>query len=412
MPVEAPELRSIATVRSALGILLDFYWIGSRTIGNPDRVLRYESKGRNILLYQDMEDRDSRVSSCLQTRKYSVVALPKEIKAGGSTRKDLEIAEFVRCCLFNHVQNFDQDLLELLDCVAKGFAVSEVDWEVCNGTIIPKAIRSISQERFHFDLDGGLRLLDNTNMVDGYAVPGRKFLYFVFRPQNENPYGTSVLRSVYWPYWFKKNVVKFWLLFIERFGGIVHGSYPADKGDTFKTQLLDDLARLCGYQAFVYPDWAKTSFENASGGDGFAKAYDLFKDFCNLEIAQGILGQSASVEGTAGRLGNEALQMKVLDIIKQSDAIALMGVINHQLIRWIVDLNFVLPSGSNYPMLKINYEDTKDLRNEVGRDKVLVSDIGLPVGRQWLYRKYNTPEPLAGEEVVGGKSVDRDISGW
>lgn len=399
-PMTSVELRSIATPESALGILLDFYYLGARTIGNPDRVLRYESKGRNILLYQDMEDRDSRIRSCLQTRKNSVLSLPKEIQAGGETKKDLAIAEFVRHCLFEHIQDFDQDLFELLDGIAKGFAISEVDWEVCEGTLKPKCLRSITQERIHFGLDGAIRLLDNTNMVDGAAVPDFKFLYFVFQPQNENPYGTSVLRSVYWPYWFKKNVVKFWLLDTERFGGIVHGSYPSDKGDAFKTQLLDDLSKLSGYQAFIYPDWAAVSFENAGRGDSAAKSYALLTDFCNLEIAQGILGQSASIEGTTGRLGNEALQMQVLNTLKQADAVSLMGVINHQLIRWMVDLNFVLPSGSNYPKLKIHHEDVKDLRLEVIRDKMLISDMGLPVGHKWLYTKYNTPEPQPDEPLA------------
>jgi len=391
----------LATTKSAMQILLDVFWVGPNTIFNPDRVLRYESRGREILLYQDMEDRDARIRSCLQTRKSAVLSLPMEIVPGGKSKKDFKIAEFCRSSLFDNLEDLKQDLWELLDAVAKGFSVSEVIWDIRDGMIAPTAIKSRPQARFHYDLEGGLRLLDDTNMMDGYAVPERKFIVFSFQPQNENLYGTSVLRSVYWPYWFKKNVVKFWLLFTERFGGIVHGSYPSDKGEDFKNQLLSDMSKLAGYQAFVYPDWATITLESSSRGDAAARAYDLLTAFCNREISQGILGQAASTEGTPGKLGNENLQESVLETIVQGDATALMGVINFQLIRWITDLNFVLPAGSRYPMLKIHYETPEDLRAEAERDKTLVADIGLPIGHKWLYQKYNTPEP-APEEITAG----------
>jgi phage gp29-like protein len=64
----------------------------------------------------------------------------------------------------------------------------------------------------------------------------------------------------------------------------------------------------------------------------------------------------------------------------------------------IVDFNF---SGvTDYPKVWIRTEEEEDLKPRAERDKILIVDIGLPVGRKYLYDTYGIPEPEEGEELV------------
>jgi phage gp29-like protein len=116
------------------------------------------------------------------------------------------------------------------------------------------------------------------------------------------------------------------------------------------------------------------------------------------QISKRVLGQTATTEGTPGKLGNEDAQSDVRQDYLESDAGLLCECLNETVVRWLVDYNF--PGVTQYPKLEIRVQEEKDLKPQAERDKTLVSDIALPVGKKYFYDTYRIDKPGEDEEVV------------
>jgi hypothetical protein len=85
------------------------------------------------------------------------------------------------------------------------FSVSELVWRHEDGLYIPDNIITRKPERFVFDLNWKLYL--NEFGARKPLDQPYKWLEYHHDTDDENPYGTSVLRCVYWSYMFKKRVM-------------------------------------------------------------------------------------------------------------------------------------------------------------------------------------------------------------
>lgn len=195
---------------------------------------------RNLYdLFQEMEDKDGHLYSVLQTRKNGVLSRDRKVVAASDSARDRGIADFVARTL-DRIPRFDQALLGILDALGKGFSVTEIIWSVEGDRVGVAALKSRYQGRFAFGLDGELRLLEDGEAValspswaiwpaslgdnlrfgsaPGRPLPREKFIVFTFDGRQGNPYGNGLCQKAYWYYWFKKNNLKFWVVFNEKFG--------------------------------------------------------------------------------------------------------------------------------------------------------------------------------------------------
>src|SRR5664280_2205555 len=108
---------------------------------NPDPVLRTESMGKGLKLYDEVE-RDAHAGSVLQQRIMAIIGKEWEIIPAKSARKmgrpasttqEQTIANFVADVLMNC--NFDQARQELLKAILYGFFNAEIMWKVTGGDI-------------------------------------------------------------------------------------------------------------------------------------------------------------------------------------------------------------------------------------------------------------------------------------
>ena len=103
---------------------------------------------RQAELFEEMEEKDPHLFSQLQTRKNAVTGLDFEIIPFDSDdERDKEIAEFVEAQI-NGIEGFGDIMLDLLDAIGKGFAVSEIMWAYEGGHVVVSDIRSRYQKRF------------------------------------------------------------------------------------------------------------------------------------------------------------------------------------------------------------------------------------------------------------------------
>lgn len=387
------ERREIASLARDTEIFQGFM----QTLQNPDKVLRLECGG-DISVYDDI-GRDPRIASVLRTRALAVVGKEWEVVPASESRRDKQIAEFVKQAFLGFP--FDAARRAILrGGVLKGFAVSEILWQSVGDRITIADMRPRAQRRFRFDPEGGLRLLTREAPIAGEnltALYPRKFQTFCFGDEPETPYGVGLGRELYWPWWFKKNGLKYWLLFCDRFGSpTALGKYPRGSSDAEQEKLLAALEAIQNDAAVTIPEGMSVELLEAAKGGG-VDTYEKLCRFLNAEMAVCVLGQSATTEGTPGKLGGDEAQNEVRDDLVKADADALCEALNAQVVRWLVDYNF--PGVTAYPKMWIRCEPEEDLKALAERDKI-ISEMGFAptldyitdtYGGQWVEKALPTP---------------------
>jgi phage gp29-like protein len=386
------DVQEIASARRDYDIFAG--WLD--VLVNPDIIFR-ENPQRGIRIYRDMA-RDGHIRSVMQTRKLAVINKEWEIVSASDDAADVRVRDEVADIL-GKVKRFERARLDLLDGLLSGFAVGEIMWEVVGGRVVPVEIRRRGQHRFVFDFDGRLRLLTMQNMANGEELPDRKFLLFQYDADPENPYGVGLGQSCYWPWWFKKHATKFALVGLERYGmPFPLGKYPSN-AQHMKDDLLATLESIQTDSAAVIPAGFEVELLE-SKRTAATDAYSPFVDRMNDEISKAVLGQTATVTGTPGKLGEEKERGEVRDDYVAADSDLLDEVISSQLIRWIVDFNF----GADVPApafhTTLESELTIDEEATLAtRDEALVRQ-GVRIPMRHYYETYQIEEPKDGEEVA------------
>lgn len=408
MTAKIPHIKKTDEV-ATLAKDIDIYagWI--RRLENPDPVLRSEAAGRGLRLYDEV-DRDAHAGSVLQQRIMAVVGKEWDILPAKSTRKagrpastsrEQAVADFVAETLMNC--NFDQARQELLKGILYGFYNVEILWTHAGGALVISKFISKHPRRFTFTIEREMRLLTLQNMIEGEELPDRKFLTFTFG-DSDNPYGCGLGRRLWWPVWFKKHGIKFWMVFLEKFGmPTTVGKYPSGTPAPEQLKLMSAIESIQTDTGVTMPETMNVEFLEASRSG--TVTHEQLCEYMDRQISKAVLGQTASADGTPGKLGNEQMQNDVRQEIVEADADLLDGYLNDTLIRWIVDYNF--PAVTAYPKIKTYANAKPDLTTRVAVDKTLVVDIGLPVEVDYFYETYGIPAPQQGGLLVvpGRKSV-------
>jgi len=371
-------------------------------------------------LYRDLEEKDGQISSALETRKDGVLRRERKLVAAAATAADERRADFARD-VFAAIPHFENIIYELLDAVGYGFAVAEILWEQEGSTVFIRDIKPRPQELFTFGPSGrpqtGPLQFQNNQRSPAAPVsraqsrdaagirgtlPAHKFLVYSFRPRHGNRRGRPLLRRVFWPSWFKRQDLKFWLKFIEKGTGSVVVRYPQGSSDQDKQRALEAAEAINTETAVAIPENFQIVSEllqaaRAGSTDVFLALAD---NLCNNEIARVILGQTLTQRGGEDGRGSRALG-EVHEEVRfekvAADARDLMAVINDQLLRWLFLFNFgpEVPT----PRWTIALDPPDDLRQRIEIDERLAR-LGAPLPLTYLQRTYSLPSPQPGESIA------------
>lgn len=393
-----PLREEVAPVSKSLTML--GYFVG-KIIWNPDRVLSStHAEGKGLALYQEMLDKDPQIASGIRTRKKAVTNKKWEIVPASESSRDIEIAEFTA-----HAYNYKrrrESWFELLDCIPKGFSVSEIMWwyDPQLSKLVPFDLRGRDPGRFVFDKEFNLRLISMEHPIEGEELPERKFIYLRNEPFAENPYGHATLMECWWYYYFKKLAMEFWVRYAEKYATpSMVAQYPRGELNPEQHQALETILethRNATY--FKIPDGIDLKLlESVRRGD---VSYADLINYCDEQIAKTIHGQTLTSGQGKGGQGSYALGQVHAETKQEytaDDCELLCDGLNRQLTKPVVDLNYA--NVTDYPRLVIHYEPPEDLVQEAKRDETLVK-MGLPISPKYFYGKYNVPEPEEGEETV------------
>ena len=371
-------------------------WINR--LENPDPTLRSESKGKGLTLYDEV-DRDPHAGAVLQTRYLSVVGKDWEVLPGEESAKGTKVAEFVKDALAD--TNFDQFRQELLQGILYGYFVAEVIWGIKNQAVVPLKLRAKHPRRFCFTLDRELRLLTLDNMIEGEPVPDRKFIAFTYG-SSDNPYGKGLGQKLWWPVWFKKHGIKFWLIFLEKYGmPTAIGKYPPGTPKDTQQELLSAIDAIQTETGVKIPSSMEIDLLEATRSGKVT--YETLCDYMDRQVSKAVLGQTLTTEikGEGSYAASQTHDDVRQDILK-ADADLLCECLNNTLIKWLVDFNFA--NVTAYPKTWIRTDEEQDLKPLAERDKIIAVDMGMGrrIPETYISETYGIPLAEEGEPVIGG----------
>jgi len=379
-------------------------------LANPDKVLALECGG-DITVYDDMS-RDDRIGPSLRTRALAVIGREWEITPYSDKAEDMRRAEYVKQVFLGFPFDLARRAL-LRGGTLKGFALSEVMWDYSEGDVFIRDMRHRTQRRFRFDLENNILLItrdnpmgENVSTRDG--LPLRKFQHVTFGDEVETPYGVGLGRELYWPWWFKKNGIKFWLMFCDKFAGpTVTGEYPSGSKKEQQDALLAAAQAVHSNSAVIYPQGMNLKLLEAARS-GSITTYKELVEYMDGAMTVVILGQTATTEGTPGALGNQDAQADVRGDLVKADADALCEALNSEngVVRWLVDYQF--PGTKNYPQMWIKTEDEEDELVVAERDEKrsnAVAASGARLTPVYFKRRYGLEDDEI--EIVGTGTEDR-----
>lgn len=347
-----------------------------------DDTLASRGGGRGLKIYDELE-RDCHVFSVLQKRKLALIARPVVVEAASDSPQDQKARDVVEQQL--NAIGLDGLCLHLMDAVLKGYAGSEIMWEQRGAEIWATTANAKDARRFAFGEDGQPRLLTRENMWPGELLPQRKFLIHRYGAKDGNPYGLGLGTRLFWPVFFKRQGIQFWLTFADKFGSpTAVGKYPKGTQAIEQAKLTDALSRISQDAAVTIPEGMSVELLEAARS-GTVNTYESLCRYMDEEISKAVLGETLSTtlgKGggslAASRTHNEVrLELTKADSDLLSDTLA-------QLVQWIVEFNV---PGATPPRVYRDCSEPEDLDSRSQVDERL-DKVGYRPSPALVARRY------------------------
>ncbi|WPJ95249.1 DUF935 family protein [Coraliomargarita algicola] len=398
-----------------------------------------EEGGRGNLMLQNelfntMEDTWDRLRSNLNKIKKAVAKLPFNLqpwteKGKEPTASALEKAAFVEHVLHNQKaatwegqHNFQATIYELLDAVARGVSVLEIDWTIEDGKYVPAGTRRVPWTCLGFEPPShfhnskltlhnseALRLFpdrDRNNPKRFESYP-HKFLVGVYRAKSGHIAETAQLRAMA-HLWLGRMLGWEWMAHkAELFGLPIRWATYDPSAPQTQIDQVSDMLRNMGTAAWgAFPQGTELQILNGStpGVAGASEPTERLMYLADRACDLLFLGQTLTTEeGNSGSyaLGNVHREVE-LDLY-ENYAAYVIDVINNQLIPSIIELNW--GNSEELPFLEVELNRPEKDRQLVERDKLLFKDMGLPVSKQWLYDRHKVPAPGPEEDLFTGGAM-------
>ena len=364
---------------------------------------------QTMAYFRELEDKDEDVANCLDTLKLSVLSRDRSVLPAprDESARAQEAKEFIEAQLGKI------DFHAVLDCVLDapgyGFSVQEMIFDTSMGQASLLDINDCPQELFLFGnrfypQTGKLQLLDNPWAAEGMQVPEEKFLIYSYRKRSRNRMGRPLLKAVFWPSWFKRNVQRLWMQFAEKGPGTAVVHYNDADNASERQQAVNIAQALVENTAVAVPkgfEFETELLKIARAQD--PKVYENFFQAMQYSIARRTLGETLTSFGNEGGGGSKAQGDTHADTLdKRSVELcrSLQSVINDQLIKPLVLWNF--GPDAPMPVWQFDLEEAEDLSLAITVDSAL-QRMGKKFTLGYLSDRYD--RPLTPGETADGEAV-------
>lgn len=375
----APPSGEIATIQNGRDITRG-YVDGLPRLRPEDRLL--QAKGDNYEIYEQVRS-DYQVAAALHQRRLALVSREWDVLPGGDSRKDKQAAASLKAMLADlgdepttAVDNqaapgapllgFDAITDKMAWGLFYGYSVAECLWGRDGAQVVLDRVKVRNRRRFVWAPDGSLRLLTTTK-PNGEQLPARKFWTFaVGADHDDDPYGLGLAHWLYWPVLFKRQGLKFWLVYLEKFGmptGV--GWFPTSATPDQQDKLLEAVGAIQTDSGLILPEGMRIELLEAARS-GTADYRELCTYMDNI-ITKVVLGQLMTMEAVGGQYKGE-MQHEVRQDLIRADASVLCDSFNLGPARWLTDWNY---PGAAYPKLIRRFDEVEDLQARAERDRTI-----------------------------------------
>ena len=366
-----------------------------------DKVRRGDIPAEYLEIAGELEERDAHYRSVLSTRKHAIEGLEMYVQSAGDDKDALAIAEAVTEDIAEH-----SDIMDLrknaLDALGKGFSVNEIIWNTSGSKWKPETFIFRDPRWFAYNKETGLLSLRDVYGMELSPLDPYKFI--IHEPNLlSGKQITSGLSFTALFYWLVKTYdVTSWAAFADRFG------YPVRLGKYGRKATKEDIATLKRAVAAigsdvgaVIPDSMVIDIIESKTTSGTSEVYEKIADWSDKQLSKLVLGQTASAEGTPGKLGDSQDQQAVRQDILKADVRQLEQTLNRDLVIPYVKFNF--GTQERYPKLKIKYVEPKNVQLIVDSVTKLVP-LGLKVKPQEMNALLGISSPEKDDEVLTAPS--------
>jgi SPP1 gp7 family putative phage head morphogenesis protein len=278
---------------------------------NPDDLVR---KTGDYKIYEEMLQ-DDQVSVCITLKRDLVVGAGWGIEAGVPDDSQDELVKDLKRALEDDLEEkFDDILNQLLTDDAFGFSMSEKIFKHRDdGSLTLKNVKTRHPGTWliHTDEKGNVTKLEQGGRGGSIYPPYESMIHRKNRPLWQNPYGTSDLRAAYNAYFIKRQVVKWYAMFLEKAASPTPvGRYDAGITDDVIDTLYNALKRLQTSTAMMIPKTVELDFlESKSNGEAYEKALNILNMFIGRALLiPDLLGfQGGETGGGSYSLGKDQI---------------------------------------------------------------------------------------------------------
>jgi phage gp29-like protein len=350
-----------------------------------------------LTLAEEMEEKDLHYASVIGTRKRAVTRLPIQVEAAADDSTSVKIADAVRALVKQTA--FRELLTDAMDAIGKGFSVTEILWNTAKIPWTPARYAWRDPRFFVFDQNDmqQIRLKDLADPIHGIPLAPYKFIVHTPKLKSGIPIRSGIAFLACWAWLFKNYTVRDWMAFADVFGMPIRlGKYGKDAEPKDIDILKLAVANIGVDMTGVFPESMMIEIieQNAKNGENL---FRTTADWFDSQISKGVLGQTATTQGTPGKLGNDDVQNEVRQDIRDSDAEQLEETLNRDLVIPFVILNF--GPQAEYPRLTLKEPDADDLTLLVEALEKLVP-LGLEVEQSVIRDKLGLPDPAKGAKLL------------
>lgn len=352
-----------------------------------------------LVLAEEMEERDPHYASVLGVRKRTVSGVAPVVIPASEDAQDVKIADDVRQMIAEH-DDFPELVEDMLDALGKGFSAIEIDWLKTKSRWTPRRFIRRDPRFFMFDRETGseLRLIDESDMVDGLPLAPFKWICHHAKLKSGLVGRGGLARFVAFGWMCKSYTMKDWIAFIETYGLPLRlGRYGAGATAEDVEILFTAVANIGTDAAAVLPENMRIDFEQVGAGPG-NDIFEKFARWVDEQTSKAVLGQTMTSDD-----GSSQAQAKVHNEVRHdiaaSDARAVTGTLNRDLVVPFVDLNYGVQA--RYPKIRIEIEEAEDI-DMIMRNVFRLASQGTRFKQSEIRQKLGFSDPDDDDDVIGG----------
>lgn len=369
---------------------------------DPSRLARLLRQARDgdavayLSVAQQAEERDLVYRASLHTRKMAIQGLDVQVVPGDDTPAAQDAADQVQRHLVAQ-QWFGDLIYDLADAIAKGYAVCELRWRTTETPWLIDGYAWRDPGWYQWDRETGSRLMLRTESGGEAPLHAYAAAIHVARSKSGPPVRGGLALPVLYYHLIKSYTAAHWAAFVEVYG------YPLRLGKYGKGATAEDkdvleraVANIGRDIGAVIPDDMDMEIVSGVVPGSATDYFQELADWCDRQTILGVLGQTATTEGTPGRLGADTEQGRVRTDILRSDARQMSATLTRDLARpWVLlNLGQVPP-----PTIALVVEAPEDVAALVEAVDKLVR-LGLRVRTADVYPRLRLTPPADDDEVL------------